>query len=275
MAYLKIPKSQKARASVESALKKIMEAFKDGSIVPAMKRMALHRAEVPLDSWSWRNKMMAYIAGTTDGRTLKAWNAAGRKLKRGSSAFYVWEPLKRYGEDKNTGEKFSYLYGFMVSPRFRVEDTEGDPLPENEAHNVEPPPLAEAAEKLGVPVEYSATPDGRVPAWGWYSPGQNRIGLYTDDARVFFHELGHAAHKIVMEKRGKKLVGGQDYKQEAVAELVAATLAEVYGSSTTLGNSYEYIKRYANEKNKDLFELCVSVLSDVEQCIGVILDAAE
>jgi hypothetical protein len=271
MAKLRLPESGKARTTVESALNKILDAFATGEIVPAIARCILQRDAVPLDGWSFRNKLMAFIAGTTDARTIKAWSKVGRKLKKGVRAFYVWEPIKRYGENENTGEKYSYLVGFRVSPRFRVEDTEGEPLPKNEAENVEPPALYEAAEKLGIPVEYQAVHTVDIPAWGWYSPTEKRMCLYTDDPRVFYHELAHAAHDKVLKRRKKKLEGKQDAKQEAVAELTAAALAEVYGSKTTMGNSYEYITKYASEMNVDAWELSMSVISDVEACIREII----
>jgi antirestriction protein ArdC len=275
MAY-KIPSSAKARACVENALNVILDSFRTGKVVPMLARAFLHREAVPQDKWSFGNKLMAFIAGTNDGRTFKAWKDAGRKVKKGSSAFYVWVPNKRMIEDKDTGEKQQIIVGFHVEPRFRVEDTEGDPLPENEAETVETPPLFEVAQKMGLRVEHSAVAkDSSAPAWGWYSPGSDQIQLLTADNRVFFHELAHAGHRRVLEKRGKKLQGGQDLKQEAVAEICAATLSEIYGSTTTAGNSYDYIRRYADENNSDVWDVCMSVIGDVQKTLALILDLSE
>ena len=51
------------------------------------------------------------------------------------------------------------------------------------------------------------------------------ILLATEDHDVFFHELAHAIHRTFEPKTGH----GQEPEAETIAQLVAATLARLYG----------------------------------------------
>ena len=70
-----------------------------------------------------------------------------------------------------------------------------------------------------------------------------------------------------------ELKSGQDWKQEIVAELSAQTLVHIFGctENNTTGNSYEYISWYAHKANKDVGLACMSVLSDVEKVLELIV----
>jgi hypothetical protein len=58
-----------------------------------------------------------------------------------------------------------------------------------------------------------------------------------------------------------------------LAELAAQTLAQIVGTelNSTLGNSYAYIERYASQIKKDVGRACLSVLSEVEKVLNLIL----
>jgi len=71
------------------------------------------------------------------------------------------------------------------------------------------------------------------------------------------------------------LRAGQDWKQEIVAELSAAALCAIVGkTSRTLGNSYQYISRYAEEANLTPVQACLKVIKDVEGVLNLILNGA-
>ncbi|MBS3906290.1 MAG: hypothetical protein KGZ49_04545, partial [Syntrophaceae bacterium] len=71
------------------------------------------------------------------------------------------------------------------------------------------------------------------------------------------------------------LRSGQDWKQEIVAELSAAALCAIVGkTSRTLGNSYQYISRYAEEANLTPVQACLKVIKDVEGVLNLILNGA-
>jgi hypothetical protein len=59
-----------------------------------------------------------------------------------------------------------------------------------------------------------------------------------------------------------------------VAELTAQTLCQMVGKEmeSTLGNSYEYISEYARKMNKSIERACLSVISDVEKVLKLILE---
>ena len=97
------------------------------------------------------------------------------------------------------------------------------------------------AKKWGVKIQYMVRPD----AWGSFDSVHNKIQLSTDDAGTFFHELAHKAH----EKIDGKLKGGQDPQQEAIAQLSAGVLSQMYDQRIDL-ETYEYIKHYAQDDPK-------------------------
>ena len=92
--------------------------------------------------------------------------------------------------------------------------------------------------------------------------------MATREESVFFHELAHAAHQRILGE----LKGGQEWKQEIVAELSAASLCKIVGkTSKFLGNQYQYIEQYAREANLTPWQACMKVLSDVEKVLNLIL----
>ena len=93
--------------------------------------------------------------------------------------------------------------------------------------------------------------------------------MASPDPEVFYHELAHSAHAKL-----KPLKGGQDAKQEIVAEFVAATLAELDGSTVHLGTSYEYLEAYAKKIEKPVDKAVFSLLGEIEGVLQVILAGA-
>jgi len=61
--------------------------------------------------------------------------------------------------------------------------------------------------------------------------------------------------------------------QEITAELSAQALARIAGKSSqdTTGNSYCYIKRYAQQIKMDPHRACLKVLADTEKILDLIL----
>ena len=94
--------------------------------------------------------------------------------------------------------------------------------------------------------------------------------LCTNDEKVFFHELAHAAHARVLGK----LVNGQDPKQEIVAELSAAVIAQIFGRELDT-NSYKYVESYSKVWKKSTHGAVMSVLSDVQKVLNEIFGNAK
>lgn len=250
-------------------LQRLLTAFEQGTIPEALSRTIIPTLDVPSSQWSLNNRVLALFAQTADARGMRQWNEVDRHVIAGRKAFYILAPLLVKAKEGEEGDK--HLVGFRAVPVFRVEDTEGAPLDYPPLEPPQPPPLSEVAEAWGLAVSYTAFSGPDSPAYGSYSPSRKSIQLATHDEQVFFHELAHAAH----EKIKGSLKRGQDWQQEIVAELTAATLMHLYGQQPNDGGAYEYIASYAKEAGKDPYRACLSVISDVEHCLNQILTTAQ
>jgi hypothetical protein len=264
--------SQKAKVQLES----LLELFRSGNVPNAVAIAVIPPLDIPSAKWSLANRILTLLAGTADARGIRQWNEVGRKVKKGSRAFYILGPsiVKKTDTDNETGEdtEKSVLVGFHAIPVFRVEDTDGEPIDYPETEPSQLPPLFEVAKAWDIEVKYIPF-SGRYYGYTWKD--QDKIALCTHDETVFFHELTHQAHFRVKSTNGQKSKSGQDPKQEIVAELSAAVLARLHGRQLpNEGKHYRYIESYADKMKKDVYRACMSVLSDVEKVLGLILDTA-
>jgi len=246
-------------------LQQIVDLFKAGNIPKALAVATIPpQAGIPSAKWSWGNKVLQFLADTSDARGFQQWKQAGRKINRGAKAFYILGPKTRtIKETDNEGTETEKVIvaGFFAIPVFRAEDTDGKPLPYEPST---PPPLAEMVEQFGLSVSYQ-TFVSRY--YGYYQSKSKKIVLASHDSKVFFHELAHAAH----ERIEGRLKGGQIPSQEIIAELTAATLAQMYCPESNLGFSYEYVKSYAKKSKKSIERACLSVINIVGQVLDEIL----
>jgi len=127
-------------------------------------------------------------------------------------------------------------------------------------------PLMEVAQEWGISVK--AIP-GNYQCSGYFSQDRKEIGLASREEAVFFHELAHCAHQKLLGELKK----GQDWRQEIVAELAAATLCQIVGkTSKHLGNSFRYIAEYSKSAKLTPWQACLKVISDTEKVLTLILD---
>jgi len=245
----KLSRREKANREID----KLLELFESGEIPEAVARAIIPPLDVPCARWSLANKLLTMMAGTIDARGYKQWQEVGRYVTKGARAFYILAPRFKKIVDEETGEGETRLVGFLAVPVFRLEDTDGAPIEHPPLEPPEPPPLAEIAHAWGLKVSYVPYHGGW---YGHYSPNRGEIVLATHEESTFFHELAHAAHG-----RFKKLRGGQDWRQEIVAELTAAALMRLFGKKDTRGTHYEYIQAYAEKAKKDVRRACMAVLS--------------
>jgi len=103
--------------------------------------------------------------------------------------------------------------------------------------------------------------------FGYYAPGRKEIHLATQEQKVFFHELAHAAH----DKLQKGLKGGQDAEQETIADFTACVLMQIYGLKDMTGNTWDYIKRY---NPKDPIKAILKCLDTIGKVLDLILTTA-
>jgi hypothetical protein len=222
----------------------------------------------PSAKWSFGNQLLMLMAGTNDARGFRQWIEVGRSVSRGSKALYILGPVRkrvrRKASDEHDGQGDEFadvLVGFMPVPVFRYEDTNGQDLPVYEPKS--PPPLLEVAERFGMRVQYERLAPG---VYGATDHTNKTILLATEDADVFFHELGHAIHRTFEPKSGH----GQEPEAETIAQLVAATLARVYGSPAD-SFSWSYIASYAQSNNpQQVGRLCMRVLDRTRKVLDLI-----
>ncbi len=251
---------------IQKVLNAILEAFESGNVPEAVAVASFPIPDIPSTQWSFTNRTIQFLSGTADARGYRQWKAVNRNVKKGARAIYILVPCFRKKKDEETEENQQVLSYFKVVPVFRVEDTKGEPL---DYQNIELPelPLIERAYEWGVDVK--AVP-GNYRYYGYFSPQRQEIALATPSEKTFFHELAHAADHIL---KGK-LKPGQDPLQEIAAELSAQALARIVGKSAedTSGNSYQYIKRYAEKIKMNPHKACLKVLSDTEKILKLILN---
>lgn len=254
--------STKARA----CLQKIVDLFQKGNVPKALAVVTIPpQANIPSAKWSTSNKLLQFLADTSDARGFRQWQESGRKVKKGTKALYILGPkTRKITEKDDNGQETekNIVMGFFAIPVFRVEDTDGEPLPYEPAT---PPPLADVAEAFGLSVSYQTF---ARRYYGYYQGSTKKIVLSTHNDQVFFHELAHAAHHRIEGQ----LQGGQVPSQEIIAELTAATLANLYCPEANLGLSYKYVKSYAKKSKKTIERACLAVINTVGKVLDEILN---
>jgi len=247
---------------IKQTLTSILEEFKSGQIPETVAYAAFPPFKVPSVKWSLLNNILMMINGTRDARGFKQWLEVNRRVKKGAKAFYIFAPrIKK--EKKGQSEIEESLIGFLAIPVFKVEDTEGEPL-DYEQTGIKEFPLMDKAKEWGLSV--SAVGENGI-YWGAYNGRE--IKLATKEESVFFHELAHHAHKLVIGE----LKPGQHWKQEIVAELSAEALCRIVGlKKETTGNSYRYIENYAKKAGLNPVMACLQVLNETEKVLKLILE---
>ena len=259
---------------------RIIDAFRQPDKLPgALAPIFIHRNDdVPCRKWSWHNQLLVALSGTVDARGIRQWNRAGRKVKKGSSAIWILAPcIKKVAAEGDNGEQQErqVVYGFRSVPVFAYEDTEGEPLPEQDNRYdawVNELPLAGVADAWGIAVGTFSHQEGSPLGYYQYgASGNQAVMLSVENLATWAHELVHAADHRLTDLKGAK------WHKEIVAELGGAVVLECLGMShdADLGGAFGYIQRYAEEAKKDVVRACIEVLDRVCSCVKLILDTAK
>lgn len=258
----------------EVQLNKVVEIFSTKEFPNFVKKAYLETEGKPSENWSMTNQLIQMLSNTSDSRTFKAWQEVGRFVKKGSKAIYILQPsVRKYTtqNEKNEEEELSYMT-FFATPRFRIEDTDGKPLPTHEPKTR--PPLMELAEKWFDSILYTGTSMGEH---GSYSPSQNALRLCTHDEGTFFHELAHKAD----DKNGTLETKNIDQNSEAyadgelVAQLTSNVLALLYGYDNTEYTGF-YLSSWSKSKDpKKIGRKIMKVLTRVRKALDLILKEDE
>ena len=256
--------SEKAQASLDQ----VVERFKAGDLGPVV-NVFMQRLELPENAparkWSFANQVLAYAqSGCLDCRGYNQWQEVKRTVKKGTHGVFILGPcMKKVDDEKRPGEKKQILIGFTGISVHPLVNTDGDPIADYMP--AEPPPLLDVAKRMGVTVTWQPVAPDRN---GDYQQTTDHINVGTTDAKTFFHELAHAAHKRV----AGTLKGGQDTQQEAVAEVTATVLMHMYGLGDRVANCWQYVAMYAP---KDPLHAIQNALGDVEKVLSVLLGSEE
>lgn len=255
------------------AANQLLALFEEPDKLPSVVApiFAKSKDEIPCRSWSWRNQILTALAGTNDARGYRQWQEAGRYVKEGSKAFYILSPCMKKVRDDATGEERAALVGFKATPVFRVEDTDGKPLPDamTDYEWVKSLPFLEVARAWGIQVTVFNGSEGN--AHGWFSRS-GAIGLGVENPTTFLHELAHAAD----HRSGKLTERGQHWRSETVAAFSGAVLCRLAGleQQADLGGAYRYLEKYAETAGKPVRACCMEVLDRICQAVALVLETA-
>ena len=280
---------------IKASIDKVLEMINDKNFPQlALSSLPTFGKNVPSNKWSLLNRMIMMAFKTSDARGIRQWRAVGRKVKKGSKAFYILAPItfktnKWYLQDKDgivkdygygkkpeagegetiTEREVSIVKGFRGVPVFRKEDTYGKKLPEGQEPKLPKFKYLEVAKELGVKVKAESFHEA---GYGSFNQINKEIKVGSPAESVFYHELAHAVdHKIMVEKTGKGLKGGQHVDQEVVAELCAVVLAYANGKKldeVKVGKNY--ILSYARNASVDPMKYVVQLMSRCEDVLAFI-----
>ena len=246
--------------NAEKAIQEVIQKFQTGELSELIKIAAFEiPASWPSSKWSIGNKMLAYCQGRTlNARGYQAWKEVKRQVQKGAHSIYIWAPRMVKKEEK--GEEKNQLIGFFPVSVFPIEATEGEPLKEDLTPR-ELPPLFEVAARLGVMVKFQPVAPDRLG-----DCGHDLINLGTDDPRVFWHELAHAAHQVIDPEYKER---STQYK-ETIAEFVSVVIADLYGYDFT-GTAWQYLQMFSSDPLKAIMKAG----QHIEAILGLILSKEE
>ena len=235
----------------EKAIKALVQKFKDGdlsSIADGIKFQVPE--EFPSSGYTMRNRLMAYLqCDSIVTGSYQFWKKHGRYPEKGTGA-YIFAPMKRQYDDKDTEEKKWFVYGFRLIPTYPIEGTsinekfEGEPIQVPELTPADLPPLMNVAKQLGLDVNWKPVPAGRWADYG--KTKRKRINMGTNSPKVYFHELAHALHEAVDSKFKER----DTVFKEVVAEFGSAVMMKVYLNEDSSKNAWEYIKHFSDNPSE-------------------------
>jgi len=258
------------RERANAELEKIVSLFSSKALPDLCAKALINAPQKPSSKWTLGNQLLMLLAGTSDARGFRQWNEVGRWVARDRKAIWILGPVRKKirqepPEGAEQGEDVKeVLVGFKAIPVFRYEDTCGQELPVYQPRD--PPPLMNVAERFGMKVRYEHLGPGM---YGATDHATHTIVLASEDWDVFWHELGHAIHRTFEPKSGH----GQESEAETIAQLVAATLARLYGRPAD-GFSWGYISLYAQSNSPQMVgRLCMRVLDRTKKVLDLIYPA--
>ena len=263
---------------------KVIKMFESGDVPEALSQIFVNRSDnIPSSAWSWRNRFLVAINGTVDARGFNQWKASGRKVSKGSRAFYILGPcIAKKDVTDEVGEmvKKPFLYGFKPIPVFALESTEitdddtwekCSSIDHNEETRLKNLPLVDVAKAWGLKV--TSYNEQGSSALGRYSHGRG-IALGTKNLSTWTHELIHAAD----DRNGTIVKGaGQNSGNEIVAEIGGAVLLKIMGyeKEADLGGAWEYVKSYSKDGKEKAIRRCFDLIDRTCKAVDLVINTAK
>jgi antirestriction protein ArdC len=214
--------------------------------------------------------MVQAMKGYSDPRwmTYKQAEGMGGQVRKGERGTFILVPLALKREDAKTGEEKSFVT-FKAVAVFNAEQIDGLTLPDLkseagkqmtplDAHEFIVERYKKAMEaRTGKPVDisYRDMSDTESPHWSPTSdrivlPNQSQFNTPEDMFDTLAHEMVHSTgHGSRLDRTDlTKDYGNADgvarAKEELIAEIGAATIADMFGIETTLDNSASYVQSW-------------------------------
>lgn len=261
----------KIQGKAADQIEKLVEQFRSENVTESITKVMITTGDIPAGKWSTMNRWISFVqTGDIDCRGFRQWEQAGRKVNKGEKAAYILRPItikKEVEKEDGTTEEKVIVVGFGSIPVFGLSQTDGKPV-DYELGPKELPELQDVANHFGLDIKYGPGSS----CYGAYHYTEKVIMLCTHEEQTFFHELSHAAHHRV---KGT-MIGGQNPKQEIIAEFCACILARMYGRKSALeGNTYHYIESYARLINKSVADSILSFMGDIVKVLDLIINTKE
>jgi antirestriction protein ArdC len=193
----------------------------------------------------------------------------GGQVRKGEKGVFILVPMRMAKEDAVTGEDKSFVM-FKAVAVFNAEQIDGLNLPtlESEAEGKQMAPLdahefvverykkaMEARTGKPVDITYRDMADTESPHWSPTTdkivlPSQKQFNSPEDMFDTMAHEMVHSTgHGSRLDRTDlTKDYGNADgvarAKEELIAEIGAATIADMFGVETTLDNSTAYVRSW-------------------------------
>lgn len=267
--------TNKKNIIIKEAVDTLLSMYRSGKLSQSVAWSIIRKRKddtgIPADKWSIGNQLLMLMQGTTDARGFKQWQSVGRQVQKGSKAIHILAPISYKVKQKNkiTGkeEEKVIIKGFTPISVFRVEDTDGIPLQQYDYAPEQYPPFFDAAEKLGIKVQYQPV----VANWlGKFTVNTNTIHLAAHDCEVYYHELAHAVHSTFVDL---KVLDNET--AEITAEFAALVMCRLNGIEDYNEQGFKYISRFGKadyDKPETVITKIFRVLNDVEKIVNIVLD---
>jgi antirestriction protein ArdC len=242
--------------------------------------------------------IMQMVRGYSDPRwmTYKQAETMGGQVRKGEKAAYILVPMRVNTEDAKTGEESSFVM-FKAAAVFNVEQIDGLELPtiESEGSKLNDLTPLESHEFLveryekamtartGSPVKimYRDMSDLDSPHW---SPSLDRIVLpnksqFNSPEELFdtlTHEMVHStghADRLDRTELGKdygKADGVARAKEELIAEIGSALLADMFGVDSSFDNTAAYVQSWL-QRLKSHPEEVIQASKEAQKAVDYIL----